>query len=79
MEKSTKEILFYCLGGIIIVMALIIIIGLFFIKIPEENKDLLNMTIGVILSGFMAVVGFFFGSSQGSKDKTEAITKNSIQ
>ena len=79
MEKSTKEILFYCLGGVIIVMALIIIIGLFFIKIPEENKDLLNITVGVILSGFMAVVGFFFGSSQGSKDKTEAITKNSIQ
>jgi len=79
MKKSTKEILHYCLAGIVVMMALIIIVGLFYLQVSESNKDLFNITAGIVLGGFTTVISFFFGSSQGSKDKTEAMANSSVK
>lgn len=74
MDKKTKDILLYSLGGIVILMALVIIIGLFQVEVYESNKDLFNICAGIVLGAFTQVVSFFFGSSQGSKDKTEKLS-----
>ncbi len=43
---------------------------LFFVKIPEGNQRIIDMSIGILVgSGFVAILTYFFGSSQGSKDK----------
>ena len=47
-----------------------------FISFPPENKEVINLIAGVLNSTcLVAVVNFFFGSSQGSKAKTEQIDK----
>jgi ABC-type Na+ efflux pump permease subunit len=48
---------------------------LIFNEIYEENKDILNIVIGSLISAFTGVVAFFFGSSQSSQDKTEMLGK----
>ncbi len=76
MNKKTKDILLYALGGTVVLMALVIIIGLFKVEVYDSNKDLFNISAGIILGSFTQVVSFFFGSSQGSKDKTEKMATN---
>jgi hypothetical protein len=44
--------------------------------IPSVNNEILYIVIGALIGSFTNVVNFFFGSSQGSKDKTELLTKN---
>ena len=44
--------------------------ALLWVKIPDSNKDITNITIGFVLGSFVAgVAGFYFGASK--KDSTE--------
>ena len=45
--------------------------ALFVIQIPEGNRDLLNMSAGVLFGWGGGVVSFYFGSSKSSRDKDE--------
>ena len=71
--KKIREIYMYVLGGLIVAGFFTLLYILVTKAIPEENKEVLNISIGTLISSFTAVVGFFFGSSIGSKDKTEMI------
>ncbi len=51
--------------------------GLFFYVPPEANKDILLMLEGVLTVSLRDVYGYFFGSSSGSKAKTEILGSNS--
>ena len=42
-------------------------------QIPEANKDIVNVALGVILGLSVTVVGYYFGSSKSSSDKTSAL------
>ncbi|MEN8380795.1 hypothetical protein [Acinetobacter radioresistens] len=44
-------------------MSLLCIIGLFFIEMPDKNRDLINVALGAILGWSGTVVAFYFGSS----------------
>lgn len=55
--------------GVLLVMA-----GLTFVDIPAGNKDLFNMGFGAMIAWSGNGFNFFLGSSQGSKDKTAAMT-----
>tara|TARA_R100001129_G_scaffold182748_1_gene163819 strand:+ start:220 stop:486 length:267 start_codon:yes stop_codon:yes gene_type:complete len=57
-------------GGVVMALAAIIILLLFWQEIPEGNRDLALVLLGVALGWAGSVVNFHFGSSQGSKDKT---------
>lgn len=46
---------------------------LFFREIPVGNKDSLTLAGGALLAGFSGVIGYFFGSSRGSAEKTELL------
>lgn len=40
-----------------------------------EWKDIVNMIVGALIANLTAVVQYYFGSSEGSKQKTELISK----
>lgn len=75
MTKDTKEIIQYSFGGIIIILLFIIVALLIFKDIPKENKDVLNIGIGVVLGWGTMIVAYFFGSSKGSADKNEMLNQ----
>lgn len=73
MNMKAREVLTYILGGIITVGFFAIIGMLIFVDISHNNADMLNLSIGALLSAFATVVGYFYGSSVGSKEKTEIL------
>lgn len=59
------------------VLALVVIGATFFLgyvlltkTIPSENRDIVNIALGIILGLSVTVVGYYFGSSKSSSDKT---------
>jgi uncharacterized BrkB/YihY/UPF0761 family membrane protein len=54
-----------------VVMAALIMVGLFFVTIPKENQQMVNIFAGAIITGaLLTVYNYRFGSSKGSSDKT---------
>jgi hypothetical protein len=47
--------------------------ALFFLTVPEENKELLTAAAGILFSGATMAWGYYLGSSEGSKVKDETI------
>lgn len=58
-DQTKTAIAFVALG-----IAVLAIIGLFFIDIPEKNRDLVNIALGSIIGWGGAVVSFYFGNSE---------------
>jgi hypothetical protein len=54
-------------GLIIIVGGFSLLTALIFFAIPEANKDILNISIGIALGWVGSVIGYEFGSSQGER------------
>lgn len=67
---KSKDIFFYILGTVIVIGFFVVLIVL--IK-TDKFPDSLNMAIGALLAAFGTVVGYFFGSSKGSADKSELL------
>lgn len=64
------------------ILATVIVIGFFMLiyylmktTIPAGNKDVAIMLFGTLSTSFGLVVGYFFGSSKSSQDKTELMAK----
>jgi H+/Cl- antiporter ClcA len=74
--KKVNTIALYCLAGLITGAFFAFLFALIFVGVPEQNKDLLNITGGALIGAFTTgVIGYFFGSSAGSKEKNEMINK----
>ena len=65
----------YLLAMALFLLTLVVVLGLFYIEIPAANENTLYMVLGMVLTAFTSSVMFFFGSSQGSKAKTEGLFK----
>lgn len=74
MEKM-KEIGLYVLASIIVLGFFTLLYIIIFVGVPEVNKEILNIVVGALIGSFTSVVGFFFGSSVGSKEKTKILGK----
>jgi len=71
--KNAKDIFMYILAAFVMVL-LFTTIGIILTKsIPQENKDLAYMSLGLALGWGTMVMSYFFGSSKGSADKNELI------
>ena len=46
---------------------------LFYITMPDSSRDIILVVIGALVATFKDVYGYYFGSSSGSKRKTEII------
>ena len=73
--KSAKDLFQYILGALITVGFFVLLLSLVYSTIPLENKDLLNLVVGALIGSFSTIVGYFFGSSKGSAEKTELMAK----
>ncbi len=70
IQFSTMQLILGCL----IVTFFFILVGmLFFIKIPTENIQIVNILIGAIGVSFTTIIAYYFGSSKGSADKNELL------
>jgi dolichol kinase len=63
----------YVLGGVIVTGFFLLLYFLVYNDVPTSNVDILNITVGALISSFASVVGYFYGSSKGSADKTDMI------
>lgn len=70
---TTKDIFFYSLGAIIVVLFFAVLIALI---IKGNNPDAVNIMLGALTGAFGTVVGYWYGSSKGSADKTELLNQN---
>lgn len=75
LSKDLKEIYQYLLASIIVIGIFWLFAELLTAKIPAANIKLLDMLTGALLTAFTLIVGYFFGSSMGSKSKTEMLSK----
>lgn len=72
---KAKDLFQYILGGLIVTGFFVLLYLLVSKDVPEVNRDLLNLIVGALIGSFATVVGYFFGSSKGSAEKTELLTK----
>jgi hypothetical protein len=75
---SKKDINLYILAWVV-VGGFFLLTGLMML-IPElegrSNNAMVNIMFGGLVSGFATVLGYFFGSSKGSTDKTQLLAAN---
>jgi hypothetical protein len=75
MKKESKDTIDFFGTQI---LAVLIISGFFIILgylIFKEKWDIVGPIIGALVSAFLLIVGYKWGSSQGSKDKTDAMNQ----
>jgi len=70
-----QKIFPYVLAGFIVLGFFALLFTLTYTDIPKENKDLVNMLIGALLTAFATVIAYYFGSSSGSAKKDDTISK----
>ena len=69
LEKAVVPIL--ALG--VVGLAFMLIAILMFVNTPQDQQQIIIFALGFITSAAGQVLSFYFGSSQGSKDKTKEI------
>jgi len=47
--------------------------ALVYVKIPQENREPLLMLLGMISGALGMIIGYYYGSSAGSKNKDDII------
>lgn len=68
-----KDLPRHLVGATVMLIAALLIVGLFFAEIPEGNRDIAMVLLGIAMGWGGAVVQFHFGSSEGSKEKTNML------
>ena len=74
-NMKVEDIFKFALAALIVVGFFVLLIVLASMTIPKDNETLLNMTTGALIAAFSMIVGYFFGSSLGSKQKTDMINE----
>jgi len=75
MQSKTNSNIPGILGGVITIGFFGVLAGILIHGMPEQGRDVILVMIGALGTSWTGVVSYYFGSSQGSKDKTEIIGK----
>lgn len=67
-EQNRQAIAF-----IVIACAVVLFVLLLIVEVPQGIKDPLMIAFGAFMAKFQTVVDYFFGSSEGSKEKTKLL------
>jgi len=71
--KLGKNFIYYLATGTFIFSSSMVVM-LFFVDIPENNRDVINFILGIIVgTGLVGIFQYFFGSSKGSSDKGDEL------
>ena len=65
-----SDVLFKTVGWGITLCFVAVILSAVFNWVPEENQRMFDMAFGAVIAAFTQVIGYYFGSSMGSKQKT---------
>ena len=77
LASGSNDILFKTVGWGITICFIGVIAGAVGLwEIPKESQRLFDMGFGAVVAAFTQVIGYYFGSSQGSKQKTELMKKD---
>jgi len=76
LNAGSNDVLFKTVGWGITLCFIGVIAGAIGLwQIPEESQRLFDMGFGAVVAAFTQVIGYYFGSSAGSKQKTNLINK----
>jgi hypothetical protein len=73
-DLFSKRFIYYLAAFIMLAIAVFVAM-LFYVDIPEGNSEIVYMAFGIFMGIGTSVAAFFFGSSQGSKDKEAYLNK----
>lgn len=74
MAEAIKKItLKHVIGATIILLFFASHMATLFVTVPKENEGLVNHSLGILDAATIAIVSYYFGSSSGSKEKSEVI------
>lgn len=72
--SNLKDITFkHVTGGAMIVFFGVVIYSLAFREIPEANREVFVHMLGILEGVIVTIVTYYYGSSSGSKAKSETI------
>lgn len=71
-NNNLARILF---GAVVCLMFICIVTTLIFLPIPDENRSAVDILLGSLAATMGMVYSFYFGSSEGSKNKTEMMDR----
>jgi len=78
MAKAGKRDYFmYVVGAVGMISFLFVHYAIGFMDIPAENEQLFTHLVGMVEGVAITIFAYYFGSSKGSKDKTDAMTGQS--
>lgn len=73
IDDNQKNFLFH-FAYVWSVFTMLYIAGVTFFTIPEKNQHIVDTSVGFLLGTIVAgFIGYFYGSSHGSKDKDETL------
>ena len=77
VANASDDILFKTVGWGITLCFIGVVAGAIGVwEIPEESQRLFDMGFGAVVAAFTQVIGYYFGSSAGSKHKTNIMGGN---
>ena len=62
-------------GAAVMAIAVTIIVLLFFVPLPQGNDEVALVVLGIAIGWASNVVQFHFGTSEGSKQKTDLLSE----
>lgn len=73
-DRFTKRFVYWYAGAMTFLIFVVLIL-LFFVEIPSDNKRIIDMIIGgLVTTGLSGIFQYFFGSSEGSKNKESMLS-----
>ena len=74
MNENHKEIAMYVLGALVTIGFFSVIFV--YMSKPSQDSGVMNLLLGALVAAFTTVLGYFYGSSKSSHDKTKLLNKN---
>jgi hypothetical protein len=72
--KLAKNFIYYLTTGVFI-FSVVVVLLLFFVEIPDKNRDVVNFILGVIVgTGLTGIFNYFYGSSKRDQDQTDLLS-----
>ncbi len=73
-KRFGREIGTYAIATVVIGSLFWVLMRLFAGPLPETNEKVVTLIVGFLIAKGGTIVDYYFGSSKGSSDKTEAMT-----
>ena len=74
LAKTGKvDSMMYVVGGTVLSMFVLCVISVLFFELKNEN--LAHLIIGEVIGATLTMIAYYYGSSKGSSDKTNLLTK----